>query len=228
MLSDLGKKERQLRFISPPEGMDAYKEIYADMSLQAMPKIVRLRKSLEALKIPFLVETIQAMGEDDKLIIFCEYMSTVEVLKDMLTALQIRCVSLVGSDTARKRQAAVDAFQTDPGIKVFIGTTMAAGVGITLTAANIVAFASMPWTPALMRQAEDRAYRLGQKRDVLVLVPVIPGTIDEGVLKLQENKRTTEEEVVEAAKMALPVEQRILVNTLPQEVYEEQEAFMCT
>ena len=94
--------------------------------------------------------------------------------------------------------------------KVFIGTTMAAGVGTTLTAANIVAFASMPWTPALMRQAEDRACRLGQKRDVLVLVPVIPGTIDEGVLALQENKRTTEEEVIEAAKMGLPAEQRAL------------------
>lgn len=80
---------------------------------------------------------------------------------------------------------------------MFIGTTMAAGVGTTLTAANIVAFASMPWTPARMRQAEDRACRLGQKRDVLVLVPVIPGTIDEGVLALQENKRTTEEEVIE-------------------------------
>lgn len=94
--------------------------------------------------------------------------------------------------------------------KVFIGTTMAAGVGTTLTAANIVAFASMPWTPARMRQAEDRACRLGQKRDVLVLVPVIPGTIDEGVLALQENKRTTEEEVIEAAKMGLPAEQRAL------------------
>lgn len=61
-----------------------------------------------------------------------------------------------------------------------------------------------------MRQAEDRAYRLGQKRDVLVLVPVIPGTIDEGVLALQENKRTTEEEVIESAKMGLPAEQRAL------------------
>lgn len=118
------------------------------------------------------------------------------------------------------------AFQTDPSIKVFIGTTMAAGVGITLTAANLVAFASMPWTPALMRQAEDRAYRLGQKRDVLVLVlvPVIPGTIDEGVLKLQENKRTTEVEVIEAAKSALPSEQRQSVRAAPEEVLQEQEA----
>ena len=72
-----------------------------------------------------------------------------------------------------------------------------------------------------MRQAEDRACRLGQKRDVLVLVPVIPGTIDEGVLKLQENKRTTEEEVVEAAKMALPAQQRSLVS-VPKEVTAEE------
>ena len=141
--------------------------------------------------------------------------------KQALASLGVGCVSLVGSDSLKRRQAAVDAFQRDASIKVFIGTTMAAGVGITLTAANIVAFASMPWTPALMRQAEDRAYRLGQIRDVLVLVPIIQGTIDEGVLQLQENKHTTEIEVVEAAKKALPVQQRAAVETVPDEAREE-------
>lgn len=220
VLKDLGDKARQFVPMSP-EGLDVYKEIYGDMTLQAMPKIVRLRKCLEGLKVPYLVETVQAMGEDDKLIIFCEYMSTVEALKQALASLGVGCVSLVGSDSLKRRQAAVDAFQRDASIKVFIGTTMAAGVGITLTAANIVAFASMPWTPALMRQAEDRAYRLGQIRDVLVLVPIIQGTIDEGVLQLQENKHTTEIEVVEAAKKALPVQQRAAVETVPDEAREE-------
>jgi len=223
VLKDLGDKARQFVPLSP-EGLDVYKEIYGDMTLQAMPKIVRLRKCLEGLKVPYLVETVQAMGEDDKLIIFCEYMSTVEALKQALASLGVGCVSLVGSDSLKRRQAAVDAFQRDASIKVFIGTTMAAGVGITLTAANIVAFASMPWTPALMRQAEDRAYRLGQIRDVLVLVPIIQGTIDEGVLQLQENKHTTEIEVVEAAKKALPVQQRAAVETVPDEAREEVRA----
>ena len=223
VLKDLGDKARQFVPMSP-EGLDVYKEIYGDMTLQAMPKIVRLRKCLEGLKVPYLVETVQAMGEDGKLIIFCEYMSTVEALKQALASLGVGCVSLVGSDSLKRRQAAVDAFQRDASIKVFIGTTMAAGVGITLTAANIVAFASMPWTPALMRQAEDRAYRLGQIRDVLVLVPIIQGTIDEGVLQLQENKHTTEIEVVEAAKKALPVQQRAAVETVPDEAREEVRA----
>lgn len=223
VLKELGDKARQFVHLSP-EGLDVYKEIYGDMSLQAMPKIVRLRKCLEGLKISYLVETVQAMGEDDKLIVFCEYMSTVEALKQALAGLEVGCVSLVGSDSAKRRQAAVDAFQQDANTKVFIGTTMAAGVGITLTAANIVAFASMPWTPALMRQAEDRAYRLGQVRDVLVLVPIIQGTIDEGVLQLQENKYTTEVEVVEAAKQALPSQQRAAVNDVPDEAREEVKA----
>lgn len=221
VLSELGKKERQLRYLSP-EGLGTYREIYRDMALQAMPKIVQLRRTLESLKVPFLLDTVQSMGDADKIIIFCEYMSTVDALKQALAALGIGCVSLVGADSAKKRQAAVDAFQQDCAIKVFIGTTSAAGVGITLTAANLVAFASMPWTPALMRQAEDRAYRLGQMRDVLVIVPIVPGTIDEGVLKLQEAKRTTEVEVVEAAKAALPGPQRQEVAELPAAAREER------
>ena len=54
-----------------------------------------------------------------------------------------------------------------------------------------------------MRQAEDRAYRLGQQRDVLVLVPLIPGTIDEGIWRLLESKQETEQDVVEAVRADL-------------------------
>ena len=129
-----------------------------------MPKITKLRQCLETLKTPFLIETVESLQAEDKIIIFCEYMSTVNAMHDAFAAAGIKAVRLVGADSATKRQRAIDTFQDDPEVRVFIGTTMAAGVGITLTAANYVAFASMPWTPALMRQAEDRAYRLGQQR----------------------------------------------------------------
>ena len=55
-----------------------------------------------------------------------------------------------------------------------------------------------------MRQAEDRAYRLGQLRNVLVLVPLIEGTIDEGIWRLLESKQETEQDVVEAVRSELP------------------------
>lgn len=139
-------------------------------------------------------------------------MSTVNVMHDAFAAAGIKAVRLVGADSAAKRQKAIDTFQDDPEVRVFIGTTMAAGVGITLTAANYVAFASMPWTPALMRQAEDRAYRLGQQRDVMVIVPLIPDTIDEAVWKILENKRETEMDVVEAVTMKQCEESAAITN----------------
>ena len=75
---------------------------------------------------------------------------------------------------------------------------MAAGVGITLTAANYVFFASLPWTPALKRQAEDRAYRSGQTRDVFVIIPLVASTIDEQIFALLDSKREIEVAIVEA------------------------------
>jgi SNF2 family DNA or RNA helicase len=200
VLDDLGEKTRQVRWVSPAEGLGAYKAIYSDMSLLAMPKITKLRQCLEALKTPFLIETVESLSEGDKIIIFCNYMATVDAMRSAFAAEGIKCVTLVGSDSPAKRQKAIDAFQNDPAVTVFIGTTPAAGVGITLTAANYVVFASLPWTPALMRQAEDRAYRLGQLRDVRVIVPLIAGTIDEGIWRLLEVKQETEQEVVEAVK----------------------------
>mgnify|MGYP003418044142 FL=1 len=201
VLKDLGSKSHQVRYISPAGGLASYKEIFADMSLMAMPKITKLRQCLETLKIQFLIETVESLQAEDKIIIFCEYMSTVNAMHDAFAAAGIKVVRLVGADSATKRQKAIDTFQDDPEVRGFIGTTMAAGVGITLTAANYVAFASMPWTPALMRQAEDRAYRLGQKRDVTVIVPLIPQTIDEAVWQILENKRETEMDVIEAVTM---------------------------
>lgn len=203
VLTDLGEKSRQVRWVSPAEGMGLYGEIYGDMTLQSMPKITKLRQCLEALKTPFLIETVESLSEGDKIIIFCEYMASVNMMEEAFQASGIGCVTLVGADSGTKRQKAIDAFQNDPAVTVFIGTTSAAGVGITLTAANYVAFASLPWTPALMRQAEDRAYRLGQKRDVIVIVPLVPKTIDEGVWRLQQSKQETEQDVVEAVRAEL-------------------------
>jgi hypothetical protein len=202
VLKDLGLKTRQVRYVSPTEGLDGYRRLLADTSLLVMPKIVKLRQLLEALKTDFLIEAVQSLGQEDKVIVFCEYMETVAFLKEAFQNIGIGAVSLVGSDNGSSRQRAVDAFQTDPGVRVFIGTTSAAGVGITLTAANYVVFASQPWTPALMRQAEDRAYRHGQRRDVIVIVPIIAGTIDEQILALLESKSDIEADVVESAVRA--------------------------
>lgn len=199
VLTGLGVKHRQLRYLSPPEGLNNYNAILRDNSLTVMPKIVKLRQSLEEVKLDFVIETIFSLAPDDKVIVFAEYMSTVEALKAALAVAGIRHVSLVGSDSVRNRQRAVDEFEGNRECRAFITTRAAGGVGITLVSANYVLFASMPWNPALLRQAEDRAYRLGQTRDVYVIIPIIPHTIDEQVWKLLGSKRVLEEDVIEAS-----------------------------
>ena len=89
------------------------------------------------------------------MLVFCEYVATVDELVATLTAEGIGCVSLTGSDSTGKRQAAVDRFQGEAAARVFIGTSGAAGVGITLTAANVVMFAGLPWTPLWGQQLLD-------------------------------------------------------------------------
>lgn len=203
-LTELGAKTRQLVPITPTEGMGAYKTILEDMTLMVMPKLVKLRQTLEALKIDFIIETVLSLSAGDKIIVFVEYTNTVKALGQALEGAGITCVSLVGSDSSKRRQKAVDAFQNDPAVTVFIGTTSAAGVGITLTAANYVGFLSLPWTNALMRQAEDRAYRMGQKRDVRVIIPIIENTLDQGIWSLLTAKQEMEADVVDAVVTALP------------------------
>ncbi|MDD5366635.1 MAG: C-terminal helicase domain-containing protein [Gallionellaceae bacterium] len=73
-------------------------------------------------------------------------------------------------------------------------------MGITLTAANVVVFAGLPWTPALKRQAEDRAWRNGQKWPVTVIIPLVLKSIDEDLNRLLEAKTGIENELIDASQ----------------------------
>lgn len=106
-----------------------------------------------------------------------------------------RVVVVNGEVSLKERQDAVDAFQTDPQCRVFIGGIQAAGVGLTLTAASTVLFAELDWTPSAMSQAEDRCHRIGQKDSVLVQHLVLEDSIDVAIAKKLVEKQT----VIEAA-----------------------------
>lgn len=173
-------KVRQLVYTSlPAEVMKKYDHIANDPNLTALVKIGKLRMMLERAKIEHVImDMVGELSGTDKLIVFCEFKSNVNFVADLLEQAGIQVVTLTGDDSAKKRQAAVDAFQEDPDIGGFVGTTLAAGVGHTLTAANYVFFASLPWTSALKNQGEDRAYRNGQKRPVFIKIPLVDETID--------------------------------------------------
>lgn len=101
-----------------------------------------------------------------------------------------RVVLVTGEDSdPQRRREAVERFQNDPKVELFIGNLKAAGAGLTLTAANREIMVELHWNPALLAQAEDRAHRIGQTRGVVVDYLVCAGTIDEDIMRKIERKK---------------------------------------
>ena len=192
-----GKQHQLLPIVVDDEQRSAYVQILQDDRLFPLQKIIKLRQWLEQVKLPIVVEMVQEMQLDDKILIFCEFKDTVEQFKEHLQQLGINVVTLTGDDSAARRQRTVDQFQNDPNVRVFIGTTPAAGVGLNLTAANYVIFTSLPWTPALKEQAEDRAFRNGQLRLVIVKIPLVENSIDNDLWAMLMHKKAIANEVLD-------------------------------
>ena len=150
-----------------------------------------------------------ALAPTAKSLVFCEYQATVADVVDALKDAGIHGVVLTGNRSMAARQRAVDAFQQNADCRVFVATTAAAGVGLTLTAGRNVFFASLPWTPAAKHQAEDRANRIGQTALVTVFVPIVADTIDEQIHALLQEKKATADQVVDGRDIQRELARRI-------------------
>jgi hypothetical protein len=184
------KRESRVHLKLDAPDLFEYRKIFFDKEQTALGKIIGLRRILEEAKLRFISESISDLGKADKAIVFCFYKESVRLLCDSLDEQKIKWVSITGADTPKKRLAAEDAFQSDPKVRICVATIDAAYAGLNLTAANYVYFATLPWTPAKKSQAEDRAYRNGQERDVLVVTPIVLDSIDEQLLELLIYKAT--------------------------------------
>ncbi|GBF96313.1 hypothetical protein Rsub_09108 [Raphidocelis subcapitata] len=99
--------------------------------------------------------------------------------RQLLVARRVPFIRIDGKVEGGRRQALVDAFQTDPKLQVALISITAGGVGLTLTAADRVVFAELYWVSSALLQAEDRAHRVGQEFPVNVYYLVAPGTADD-------------------------------------------------
>ena len=107
------------------------------------------------------------------------------LIEEELVAADIGFVKLTGATT--KRQEVVDKFQRGD-VPVFLISLRAGGVGLNLTAADTVIHFDPWWNPAVENQATDRAYRIGQDKPVFVYKYIIENSIEEKILKIQQNK----------------------------------------
>jgi len=147
-------------------------------------------KSAKIERLDEIVGELVQRGE--KLIIFSQFKKVVEMLADRYD--KHGAVWFHGGTKMEDRQEAVDSFQNDKSIKLFISTQATAGVGITLTACSYIVHLDKVWNPAITEQANDRIHRIGQKSVATIISLVTNGTIDEYI----ENKLNEKEDIFHA------------------------------
>jgi SWI/SNF-related matrix-associated actin-dependent regulator 1 of chromatin subfamily A len=146
-----------------------------------------LRTFIAMETVPYTIEkTEEAIELNKKTIIFCNFNDEMD---SFINHFGDKCVCIRGGMSDKQKQHAVDRFQEDDSCMVFVGQIKAAGVGLTLTKAEIVIMNSLDWVPGNHEQAEDRAYRIGQKETVNIYYMLIDGTIDTLVWKILNEKK---------------------------------------
>lgn len=110
-------------------------------------------------------------------------------------------VKIDGSVSAANRDLAVQKFQNNKSVKLMIGNIKAAGVGLTLTAADTMVFLELPWTPGDLQQAEDRIHRIGQKNAVNIYYLLAENTIEEKIAYLIDQKRKVLDSVLDGKQV---------------------------
>jgi len=146
------------------------------------------RKNTAVAKIPLIVDFVKETLENtEKVVVFAHHNAVISALKNEFGA---EAVKLSGDDKPEDRQKAIEDFQKNKNIKVFIGSILACGAGITLTASSTVIFAELDWVPGNVSQAEDRCHRIGQKNTVMVYHLIVDGSIDVKLSKMLIDKQT--------------------------------------
>jgi SWI/SNF-related matrix-associated actin-dependent regulator 1 of chromatin subfamily A len=150
-------------------------------------KIMKVRQVIANEKVESTIELAENILEQGKKVII--FTNFTEVLQRIHSHFGKKSVYLDGSCSKTNRQHAIDEFQNNDKIKIFVGNLKAAGAGITLTASEVVIMNDLSFVPSDHAQAEDRAYRYGQKNNVLVYYPIFENTIEGIVYDILSHKK---------------------------------------
>ena len=141
-------------------------------------KLIVLDKMLHRLK-----------SEGHRCLIFTQMTNMLNVLENFMCLHGHTYFRLDGATSVEKRQSLTERFNRDPKVFAFILSTRSGGLGINLVGADTVIFYDTDWNPAMDAQAQDRAHRIGQTRDVHIYRLVTQHTVEENIIKKANQKR---------------------------------------
>ncbi|MEM6501270.1 MAG: DEAD/DEAH box helicase [Cyanobacteria bacterium P01_C01_bin.89] len=202
--------EKSLAEIESSDGIQRHGQVLALLTklkqLCNHPDLLKENKGAGTLPDPelspklerFLEMVDELVAEGDRALIFTQFAQWGDRLQSLLSKhLGEEILYLSGSTAQAKRDAMVERFQSDPQApKILILSLKAGGVGLNLTRANHVFHFDRWWNPAVENQATDRAFRIGQTRNVQVHKFVCTGTLEEKIHDLIESKKALAEQIV--------------------------------
>lgn len=183
-------------------------EEFAGMRLQILAELTKLRQiccdpSLAfdeykggSAKLDTCMELVaSAIDGGHQMLIFSQFTSMLELIAARLEAEKVSYLMLTGATSKERRQRLVASFQAGEA-PVFLISLKAGGVGLNLTAADIVIHYDPWWNVAAEDQATDRTHRIGQTREVSVFKLIAKDTIEEKIVQMQEAKRALADAVI--------------------------------
>lgn len=206
---------KTIRLEMTPEQSKLYQKCKKEISVELannkritilgiLPRIVRLKQvascpsilspGMKSNKEECLLDIIEEVAEDDKILIFSSYNKTLDYLSKFLGENDVQHFVMNGETPMKERYKLIKNFGGQK-IKVFLMNT-SLGVGLNLTAASVVVFMDKPWSPAIIEQAISRVHRKGQTKPVTVINLIMEGTIEEWIENLIYKKENILEEII--------------------------------
>jgi SNF2 family DNA or RNA helicase len=199
VMKELPPKRRSICILETPDGYDESiterenKEFdaltagglsYEDIPFTAMSAV---RQDVAISKVPSVIEFLEdTLDEVEKVVVFAHHK---EVIRQFAEKFGDAAVTVDGETLDTEALEAQDRFQQDPNCKVFIGSILASGAGLTLTAAHTIVFAEMDWVPGNNVQAEDRCHRYGQHDSLNIYYLVLDGSVDARIVEIVLEKQ---------------------------------------
>jgi non-specific serine/threonine protein kinase len=149
-----------------------------------------------SIKLDEIAREITENIGNHKALIFSQFLGMLALIREKLTELGVPFEYFDGSTSAPDREKAIQSFQNNDSVRVFLISLKAGGVGLNLTAADYVYIVDPWWNPAVEQQAIDRTHRIGQTKNIFAYRMICRDTIEDKILQLQERKRSLARDLI--------------------------------
>jgi non-specific serine/threonine protein kinase len=149
-----------------------------------------------SIKLDELAREITENIGDHKALVFSQFLGMLALIRAKMEELGIKYQYFDGSTSAPDREKAIQDFQNNDEVRVFLISLKAGGVGLNLTAADYVYIVDPWWNPAVEQQAIDRTHRIGQTKNIFAYRMICKDSIEDKILQLQEKKRALAKDII--------------------------------